>query len=316
VSDVLTAASIASILTAMIAIATPLLFGALGELVTERAGIMNLSIEGNMTVGAFAGFLVARETHSLWLGVGAAMVAASLTGLLMAFLSTTLKVDQIIAALAINLFAAGITLYLFRIVFTQVNVGDIPTIRTFEPISIPVLASLPWIGHILFKQDALTYIAFLLVPVVAYFLARTRPGLELRMIGENPRAADMRGINVAVRQYAAVVFGAVMAGIGGAFLSLASTGLFISDIAAGRGFIAFALVVFGNWGPRRILIGALFFGLLDATQLRLQAAGVGVPYQLLLTLPYVLTIVALLVNRKRTRAPYALGIPYMRGSSI
>jgi simple sugar transport system permease protein len=316
VSDVLTVASIASILTAMIAIATPLLFGALGELVTERAGIMNLSIEGNMTVGAFAGFVVARETGSLWLGVGAAMAAATLTGLLMAFLSTTLKVDQIIAALAINLLASGITVYLFRLAFTDVNVGDIPTIRTFEPLHIPLLASVPEVGRILFQQDALTYIAFLLVPVVAFFLVRTRPGLELRIIGENPRAADMRGINVGARQYAAIVFGAVMAGIGGAFLSLASAGLFVSDIAAGRGFIAFALVIFGNWRPTRILIGALLFGLLDAFQLRLQAAGVDVPYQLLLTLPYLLTIVALLVNRKRTRAPNALGIPYVRGGAL
>jgi general nucleoside transport system permease protein len=316
VSDLLTVASIASILAATIAIATPLLFGAIGELVTERAGIMNLSIEGNMTVGAFAGFLVARESGSLWLGVGAAMVAASLTGLLMAFLCTTLKVDQIIAALAINLLASGITLYLFRIVFTDVNVGDIPTIETFKPLEIPVLANLPEIGRVLFQQDALTYIAFLLVPLVSFFLVRTRPGLELRTIGENPRAADMRGVNVAAHQYAAVVFGAVMAGIGGAFLSLASAGIFVSDIAAGRGFIAFALVIFGNWMPTRILIGALLFGLLDAAQLRMQAAGIDVPYQLLLTLPYVLTIAALLVNRKRTRAPYALGIPYMRGSSL
>jgi general nucleoside transport system permease protein len=316
VSDVLTGASIASMLAAMIAIATPLLFGALGELVTERAGIMNLSIEGNMTVGAFAGFVVARETGSLWLGVGAAMAAASLTGLLMAFLSTTLKVDQILAALAINLLASGITLYLFRILFTDVNVGDIPTIETFKPLEIPLLADIPQIGRVLFQQDALTYIAFLLVPLVWFFLVRTRPGLELRTIGENPRAADMRGIKVGVRQYGAVVFGAVMAGVGGAFLSLASTGLFVSDIAAGRGFIAFALVIFGNWMPTRILIGALLFGLLDAVQLRLQAAGVDVPYQLLLTLPYLLTIVALLVNRRRTRAPQALGIPYLRGRSV
>jgi ABC-type uncharacterized transport system permease subunit len=316
VSDFLTVASIASILAATIAIATPLLFGALGELVTERAGIMNLSIEGNMTVGAFVGFLVARQADSLWLGVAAAMVAASLTGLLMAFLSTTLKVDQIIAALAINLLASGITLYLFRLAFTDVNVGDIPTIRTFGALTIPVLGSIPELGRVLFQQDALTYIAFLLVPVVSFFLARTRPGLELRIIGENPRAADMRGISVARRQYAAIVFGAVMAGIGGAFLTLASTGLFVSDIAAGRGYIAFALVIFGNWQPTRIVAGALLFGLLDAFQLRLQATGVDVPYQLLLALPYVLTIAALLVNRKRTRAPHALGIPYVRGGSL
>jgi simple sugar transport system permease protein len=311
-ADILTSDSLTTIAAGMIAIMTPLLFGALGELVTERSGIMNLSIEGNMLVGAFVGFLTAHQTGNLWLGVLAGGAAATLTGLLMAFLSVTLKADQIIAALAINLLASGLTFYLFRLVFGDVETGNIPTIRTFEPFEVPLLSRLPIVGDVLFAQDALTYIALLLVPVVALFLARTRPGLELRLIGENPRAADMRGISVATRQYAAVVFGAVMAGIGGAFLTLSTTGLFISQVSAGRGFIAFALVIFGNWTPSRILIGALLFGLLDAFQLQLQAVGVNVPHQLLLSIPYVLTIVALLINRRRTRSPLALGVPYVR----
>ena len=310
--DVLTGDSLTTIAAGMIAIMTPLLFGALGELVTERAGIMNLSIEGNMLIGAFVGFVTAHQTGNLWLGVVAAGAAASLTGLLMSFLSVTLKADQIISALAINLLAAGLTFYLFRLTFGDVAAGDIPTIRTFEPFGIPLLQSIPFVGEVLFTQDMLTYIALLLVPVVAWFLARTRPGLEIRLIGENPRAADMRGLNVALRQHLAVLFGAIMAGIGGAFLTLSATGLFISQISAGRGFIAFALVIFGNWTPSRILVGALLFGLLDAFQLQLQAEGVNVPHQLLLSIPYVLTVVALLVNRRRTRSPLALGVPYVR----
>ncbi len=311
-SDVLTSAFAMSLFAGMIRVTTPLLFGALGELVTERAGIMNLSIEGNMLIGAFAGFLTAHQTGSLWLGVVVAVLAASLTGLLMAFMSTTLKVDQTVTGLAINLLASGMTFYLFRVAFQNVGSENLPSVPTFRTVSIPLLHDIPWVGRILFTQHALTYIAFLLVPVIAFFLYRTRYGLELRLMGENPRAADMRGINVTLRQYLATMFGAMMAGAGGAFLTLASAGLFVPQISGGRGFIAFALVIFGNWSPTRILLGALFFGLIDSLQLQLQAVGVSVPHQLLLALPYVLTILALLVNRRRTRAPLALGVPYVR----
>jgi general nucleoside transport system permease protein len=312
VSDVLTEAFAISLAAGMIRIATPLLFGALGELVTERAGIMNLGIEGNMLIGAFAGFLTAYKTGSLWLGVVAAVLAASLTGLLMAFMSATLRVDQTITGLAINLLASGMTFYLFRVAFKSVGSSNLPSVHTFKVVRIPLLSAIPIIGKVLFAQHALTYIAVLLVPVITWFLYRTRHGLELRLIGENPRAADMRGINVTLRQYLAVVFGSMMAGVGGAFLTLASAGLFVPQISGGRGFIAFALVIFGNWSPSRILIGALFFGLIDSFQLQIQAVGVNVPHQLLLALPYILTILVLLANRRRTKAPLALAIPYVR----
>ena len=311
-SDVLTKAFAISLAAGMIRITTPLLFGALGELVTERAGIMNLGVEGNMLIGAFAGFLTAHETGSLWLGVVVAVLAAGLAGLLMAFMSSTLKVDQTITGLAINLLASGMTFYLYRVAFTNVGSENLPSVRTFRLVRIPLLSRIPVAGKILFTQHALTYVAFLLVPVIAFFLYRTRHGLELRLIGENPRAADMRGINVTLRQYLAVVFGAMMAGAGGAFLTLASAGLFVPQISGGRGFIAFALVIFGNWSPIRIVAGALFFGLIDSFQLQIQAVGVHVPHQLLLALPYLLTILVLLGNRRRTRAPMALAIPYVR----
>jgi general nucleoside transport system permease protein len=313
VSDVLTGAFAISVATGMVRISTPLLFGALGELITERSGIMNLGVEGNMLVGAFAGFVTAHATGNLWLSILVAILAAGLAGLLMAFMSTTLKVDQTITGLAINLLASGMTFYLFRVIFSDVGSENLPTVPTFKTVAIPLLSEIPVVGRILFRQHMLTYIALMLVPVVGYFLHRTRPGLELRLMGENPRAADMRGIDVARHQYAAVTAGAMMAGVGGAFLTLASAGLFVPNISAGRGFIAFALVIFGNWSPVRILVGALFFGLIDSLQLQLQGVGVDVPHQLLLALPYVLTILVLLANRRRTRAPLALGIPYARG---
>jgi general nucleoside transport system permease protein len=310
VPDIVTSAFLVGLAAGTIRITTPLLFGALGELVTERAGIMNLGIEGNMLIGAFAGFLTTYRTGSLWLGVIIAVLAAGLAGLLMAFLSTTLKVDQTISGLAINLLASGLTFYLFRVFFQNVGSENLPSVTTFKVMAIPLLSNLPVAGRILFRQHVLTYIAFLMIPVVWFFLYRTRYGLEIRLMGENPRALDMRGGNVSVRQYVAVVFGAMMAGVGGAFLTLASAGLFVPEISGGRGFIAFALVIFGNWLPSRILIGALFFAFIESLQLRLQ--GVNIPHQLLLSLPYVLTILALLANRRRTRAPLALAVPYVR----
>jgi len=311
-SEIWTEAFMVAVFAGMIRISAPLLLGAMGELVTERSGIMNLGVEGNMLIGAFAGFLTAHSTGSLWLGVVAGAVAAGVSGLLMAFMSTTLKVDQTVTGLAINLLASGVTFYLYRVAFKNVGSSNLPSVDTFEVLRIPLLSRIPVVGKILFAQHALTYIAILLVPAIGFFLYRTRYGLEIRLMGENLRAADMRGINVALHQYLAVTFGAMMAGVGGAFLTLASAGLFVPNISNGRGFIAFALVIFGNWSPSRILAGALFFGLIDALQLQLQAAGVNLPRQLLLALPYLLTILVLLGNRRRTRVPLALAVPYVR----
>jgi simple sugar transport system permease protein len=311
-SDLLQTTFIISLLAGMIRIATPILFGAMGELVTERSGVLNLSIEGTMLMGAFVGFLITYNSESLWLGVLAAMVAGALMGLLMAVMASTLKVDQTVTGLAINLLASGLSFYLFRLAFKDVGSENLPSIATFEVVRIPLLSEIPFLGRILFSQHALTYLAFLLVPVIAFFLYRTKYGLELRSVGENPRAVDMKGISVPVRQYMAVMFGGMMSGLGGAFLTLASAGLFVPEISGGRGWIALAIVIFGNWRPARIVVGALFFGLIDSFQLSLQAVGVELPYQLLLALPYLFTILALVVGRGRSRAPLALGIPYNR----
>lgn len=312
-SDILTGVFIIAVLTTAIRVATPLLFGAMGELVAESSGILNLSIEGTMTLGAMAGFAAAGATDSLWLGIAGALVTGGLMGLLMAFMSATIKVDQIVAGLALNLFGIGLSFFLFRTVFSGTTSVDIPTVGVFATPEFPVLSTIPWVGEVLFAQQWLTYIAFLSVPLVWLFLNKTRYGLELRSVGHNPSACDMRGINVQAKQYVGTVFGGMMAGLGGGFLVLSTTGLWFPELVSGRGWIALAIVIFGNWRVSWILFGALFFGFLDALQLSLQAVGVELPYQLLLALPYVLTIVALVVNRSRSRAPLSLAIPYHRG---
>jgi simple sugar transport system permease protein len=310
--DILTITFLVSLLSGMLRIAAPIMFAALGELITERSGILNLGVEGTMLMGAFVGFLATYQSGSLWFGVLAALLAGGAMGLLMAFMSSSLKVDQTVTGLALNIFANGLAFYGYRVAFKQFVSENLPTVRTFRPVPIPVLSRIPVLGETLFTQHTLTYMALVMVPVIYFFLYRTKFGLELRCLGENPRAVDMRGINIHLYQYLAVIFGGMMAGLGGAFLTLASAGLFVPDIAAGRGWIAIAIVIFGGWKPFRILAAALFFGLLDSFQLQVQGVGIQFPYQLLLALPYVLTIVALVVSRNRQGAPLSLGIPYTR----
>jgi simple sugar transport system permease protein len=314
VSDITEAIFSLTLLSGMVRIATPVLLAALGELVTESSGVMNLGIEGMMLTGAFTGFMTAHGTGSLWLGVLAAIGGGMVAALLMAFMSVTLQVDQVVSGLAINLLAAGLTFYLFRVSFQNVGDQNLPNIDTFRPVDIPVLSDIPVLGEVLFSQPPLTYLALLAVPLISIFLYRTRFGLETRVVGENPRAGDMRGLHVSGLRYAALLFGGLMAGLGGAFLTLDSSGLFVPQISGGRGFIAFALVIVGNWSAWKILIGALFFGFIDSLQLQLQAVGSDVPHQLLLALPYLMTIVILVVARGRSSAPLSLGRPYARES--
>ncbi len=313
-ADILTAGFMISVLASAIRIATPLLLSAIGELAAESSGILNLSIEGTMTWGAFAAFALVHETGSLGLGVIAAILAGAVVGLAFAFITVTVKVNQIVAGLAFNLLTIGLSFFLLRSVITGITSStDVPTVDTFAFVHIPGLSDISWIGEIFFSQQWLTYFALLMVIIVWLVLKKTRFGLELRSVGHNPEACDMQGISVAAMQYSAVIFGGVMAAIGGAFLTIASTGLWFPDIVAGRGWIALALVILGNWRASWILYGALFYGFIDALQLGLQAVNVDVPHQLLLALPFVLTIVALVVNRARSGEPLSLAVPYHRG---
>ena len=303
---------IVSLFVGMLRTAMPIVYAAMGELVAERAGILNLGLEGMILLGAFVGFMVAYFSGSLWLGVAAAVLAGALLGAFIAFVVATLRVDQIMAGLAINLLIGGLTSFGFRLAFRTMGGENPAVISTFGVFKIPLLSQIPFFGEVLFSQHALTYIGLLLVPVISVFLYRTRYGLELRAVGDNPRAVDMKGVSVTLRQYLALMFAGALAAIGGDFLCLASTGIFVPLISNGRGWLAIALVIFGNWRPRWILFGALFFGLIDSVQLSLQTLGVSLPYQLLLASPYLLTIMALVVYRSRSHRPLWLGVPYYR----
>lgn len=311
-SDILQITFAISLLSGMFRMAAPILFAALGELITERSGVLNLGVEGTMLIGGFAGFLATYKTGSLWVGILWAMIAGALMSALLAFVVVLLKADQTIAGLTINIFAAGLSLYLFRITFAGVATENLATVDTFEAVPIPLLSKIPFFGEFLFNQHLLTYIIIVLVILVHLFLYKTKYGLVLRTIGDNPRAVDMKGVNVTVYQFFGVVFGGLMAGLGGSFLTLASAGLYSPGIVAGRGWIALAIVILGNWKPVNIMFAALLFGLLDTFQLQVQGIGVNFPYQILISLPYVLTIVVLVYGRAKSGAPLALGNPYLR----
>lgn len=306
-------AVIISLIGGMIRIVVPILYAALGELIVERSGVLNLSVEGGMTMGAFVGFAVAREANSLWLGVLCAGLAGAVLTAIMAFLVITLKQDQTIAGLTLNLFSAGLSFYIYRVMYRDFTSGGMPTVTPFHEAPIPILSKIPIIGPALFSQHVVSYIAILLVPIVFYFLYRTKYGLILRCCGENPRTVDFKGLNVDTIQFLALLFGGFMAGVGGSCLVLTSAGMFLDGIASGRGWVAIAIVIFGAWRPWNILAASLFFAFLDSLQNQLQSVGFTlIPYQFVSMLPYVVTILVLLISRKRSGAPMSLGVPYLR----
>nr|WP_205520716.1 ABC transporter permease [Propylenella binzhouense] len=296
---------------ALVRISTPLLLASLGELLSERSGVLNLGIEGIMLFGAMTGFTVAYFSGSLWLGVLAALLAGALAGLLMAFLAVVLGVSQHVSGIGLTLLATGLSFYVYRLVFGQP--ASPPNVVPFRPWPVPVLSDLPVVGPILFNQMPLTYLALLAVPAVAFLLYRTPWGLDLRTVGENPRAADAAGVNVWRMRTQALVIGGAMMALGGAYLSISQFNAFTFGVVSGRGWVAVALVVFGLWSPWRCAAGALLFAALEALQLRLQANNVlHVPYQVLLMLPFVMTIVAMAIVSRNARAPAALLVPYRK----
>jgi len=297
---------IIGLLAAMLRIATPILFAGLGETFAERAGVLNLGIEGIMLMGAILGFIAAYLSGSLWVGLLAAMLLGVLAGLLMGLLAVTLGLNQHVSGLGVTLLCSGLALFSFRVLFK--GTASAPKIEPFPQLSLPALGP----AAPVFEQYGLTYFAFLLVPVAWWALHRTTFGLWVRAVGENPEAADTAGINVARVRYAALAIGGALMGIGGAFLSLAQLGSATFGMVAGRGWVAIALVIFGNWQPGKVLLGALLFGGVEALQLRLRAVGVQVPYQFLLALPYLVTILALAVAGRNAAYPAALLKPYKR----
>ncbi len=312
--DFLSTAFVVGLLGATLRLATPLLFATVGELLTERAGVLNLGIEGAMLMGAMAGYLVVYRTGNLWLGLLGAALTGALLGLLMAFMAVTLGVSQHVSGLGITLLSTGLSQYIYRMVIGSPSVP--PHVRPFEVISLPWLSKIPILGPILFHQYFLVWVALALVPLTSVLLFRTHLGLKIRTVGENPKAAEVAGVSVYGIRYFCLIVGSTLMALGGAFLSLAHFNMFLFGMVAGRGWISIALVVFGNWQPGKCLAGALFFGGLDALQLRLQAVGFGaVPYQFFLILPYILTIVALVSVSRRAAYPGALLLSYKRGEA-
>ena len=290
-------------------IATPLILGTLGVLLCERAGVLNLGIEGIMVAGAFAGWLAVYQGAGLWTGVAVAAAVGALFGLLHGLLTVTLSLSQHVAGLGITLLATSLASYAYRVSFPKVD--SPPTIEAFAPMSglpLPVLDAL----------TPLTLLALLLVPALAWVLYRTPLGLALRMVGENPAAAEGQGLSVAGLRIGAIAAGSALMGMAGAFLTLAAFNAFYFNMVNGRGWVCVALVVFASWRPGKALWGALLFAFFDALQLRLQQAGDGLfglalPYQLYLMLPYAMAIVALVVVARRASYPQALMKPYRKG---
>jgi general nucleoside transport system permease protein len=302
----------ASLWAAAIRIASPLIFATLGELLCESAGVLNLGIEGIMTVGAFAGWLTVYMGGSLWLGVAAAALAGMAFGLLHALLVVPLGLSQHVTGIGITLLASSLSYYAYRLVFPQVT--SPPKIEPFQNWSVPYLSDIPGVGDAIFRQTPLTYFAFIAVAGVAWFLYRTPAGLAVRMVGENPAAVEAQGISVTGVRIFAVMAGSALMGIGGSFLTLSAFNSFFFEMINGRGWICIALVVFGSWRPGKALLGAILFGAFDAFQLRLQQlAGANIPYQLFLMLPYVLSIIALFIMSRRATYPKALMLPYRKG---
>jgi simple sugar transport system permease protein len=302
----------ASFWAAALRIATPLIFGVLGALICERAGVLNLGIEGIFIAGAMAGWMTVHLGFGLWTGVAVAALVGAGFGLLHGALTVPLGLSQHVTGIGITLLATSATYFGYRVAFP--NVATPPRIVPFAPASLPGLSDLPFLGPALLQQTPLTYLALALVAAVAYVLHRTPLGLAVRACGENPAAVESQGLSVYALRIGAVMAGSALMAIGGAFLTMAAFNAFFFGMVNGRGWICIALTAFASWRPGKALIGALLFGAFDAYQVRLQQEiGALVPYQVFLMLPYILSLVALVAIGRRATYPRALMVPYVKG---
>ena len=299
-----------SLLASTIRLATPIMVPALGQIYTQRAGILNLGVEGTMLMSAVTGFAVAFHSGSLWLGLLMGMACGMFWSLIMGFLSITIRANQVIAGLGMNILAGGLAAYIYRVIFGIQSLP--PKVDSFQGIMIPGLSELPVIGPIFLQHNILVYLGFSLVFVTWFILERTTFGLKIKAVGEHPYAADAKGINVYAVRYAAVLIGGLYAGAAGAFMSIAYLNSFTEAVIGGRGYIAVSVVIFARFMPFRAMWGALLFGIASALQLRLQALGVNIANQLMLMLPYIMTIAALIFSSNKAEFPSAYTIPYSR----
>lgn len=308
-------AFVASLLHDAIRSGTPLLLGTLGEIYAERSGVLNLGVEGMMIMGAVTGFGVTLVTGNVWLGILAGALVGGLSALIHAFLSITLRANQVVSGLALTMFGLGMSGLIGGLF-----VG-LPLLCPLRPISIPVLSNIPILGPFLFEHDLLVYFSIAFVPLLWFILFKTRAGINIRSVGESPATADALGVNVFRVRYLCVFLGGLLAGLGGAYLSVAYRPAWTEGMTAGIGWIVIALTIFAMWSPGRALIGSYLFGGVEALQFRLQPPpphGLGISPNLLAMLPYALAVIVLLAGtretiRKRMGAPSALGTPYVRG---
>jgi ABC-type uncharacterized transport system permease subunit len=303
----------ASFWAATVRIASPLIFATLGELICERAGVLNLGIEGIMVIGAFAGWIAVYGGLPLWWGVGVAFLAGAGFGVVQGVLVVPFGLSQHVVGLGVTLLASSTAYFAYRLALPEVT--NPPKIVPFQVWEVPVLSDIPLIGPAFFAQTPLTYAAFGVLGAVAFVLYRTPLGLALRAAGENPAAVEAQGLSVTGLRMGAVIVGSGLMAVGGAFLTLSAFSSFFFEMVNGRGWVCIALVVFGAWRPGKAVLGALLFAGFGALQIRLQQTPVGaiVPYQLFLMLPYVLSIVALVAMSRRAEVPGALMVPYNKG---
>lgn len=312
------AAALIPLLNASVRLAVPTGLAAVGESLCQKAGVLNLSLEGMMLTGAYAAFLGAHYSGEPWMGVLTGIAGGVLIGVLMALFSVTLKTEQVINGIALVLLAQGLTS------FVHVKLFGVTAPERFDPISpleVPVLGSIPGIGSVVFDQSPLVYLAAALGFAVWWTLRSTRFGLSVRAVGDRPSAADAAGIGVDGVRWIAILASGAMAGLGGAVLVVGQLGLFVQNVTAGRGWIAIALVIFGRWSPPRVAAGAFLFGFTDALQLRIQSASGGieseVPFEFFQALPYLVTIVVVVVATARARddaQPESLGLAFIKGT--
>jgi len=305
------AAFLSDYLAASLRLSVPLAFAALGGLFSERSGVLNIGLEGMLLTGAFVSAATVFYTGSVWVAILAALIVGGLVGLLHAYLCVTLRVDQLVSGLAINLSAAGLTAFLSRLVF---NSKTSQPLQGLDAIAIPGLSQIPIVGSLFFNQDPLVYLLLLLVLLITYLLFKTSLGLTLRAVGEYPCAAETAGVSVLFVRYLSVMLSGCLASLGGAYLVLVHVKFFMEDISAGKGFIALAALIFGRWHPISTVLACVLFGATEALQLRIQAFSLNIPYQFLVMLPYVIALFALIGLAGKSTPPAALGIPYVKES--
>ena len=309
-SAVLNVNFIVQLLLSTVRMATPLLLVALAELYSERAGLVNIGLDGIMSIGALIGFLIGYKTGSPFLGVIAGAAAGIVINMIYAFCTITLCAEQSVYGMAINIFAPALASFIYRASFSDTS--KVIQGVSMKAVPIPLLSRIPVLGDLFFNHALIVYLAYLLVPITAVFLNKTKAGLNFKAVGEYPKAAETLGVNVIRQKYLASVICGALAGIGGAYLTLCYTSIYSEGIVAGRGFIALSAVIFGRWMPGGVLAACLLFGFCDAMQIRLQLLCPGTPYQLLQMIPYLCTLIVLVVFGIRKGGPKANGKPYFR----